>query len=129
MSIFSQLLDHRIGFGQAVQEGGQWFDTILAKAPPAVQADVTQGLSDFKQAASNAVALADTMLGPILSAGTLAVEAAANTALVSATAGAGSVLTPALDAGISQVANALHAEIDAVAARVRANLLGTPPAS
>ena len=129
MSILSQLFSGKITFSQAITEGQQWFDAILAKSPAAVQSDVAQGLSDFKQAASNAVALADTALGPILAVGTTAVEAAANTALTAATGGLAVPLTPIMDSGITQVVNALHAEIDAVAAQVRAKLTGTPAAS
>lgn len=127
MSIFSQLINGKLTFSQAVTQGEAWFSTLLAKAPPGVQADVANGLSSFKQAASNAIAIADTALGPILATATLAVEAAANTALDSATAGAAVPLNPAVDAGISSVINALHAELDATAAKYRAQL-ASPPA-
>jgi hypothetical protein len=127
MSILSQLFAGKISFDQAVLEGEQWFSTLLSKAPPAVQVAAAQGLSDFKQAASNAVALADTDLGPILAAGVTGVEAAANTALASAFgAPAAMLLTPGVDAGIGAVAKALHAEIDAVAAQFRAGILAAP---
>lgn len=122
MSILTDLLSKKITFSQAVTEGESWFSTILGKSPIAVQADVAQGLSDFKQAASNAVALADTALGPILAVGTTAIETAANTALMAATGGAAAPLTPIMDSGIGQVVAALHAEIDAVAAQFRAKL-------
>ena len=122
MSILSQLFEHKITFSQAITEGESWFNNILTHAPAVVQADVAQALSDFKQAASNAIALADTSLGPILAVATTAIEAAANTALTSATAGAAAPLIPIVDSGISQVVNALHAEIDAVAAQVRAKI-------
>lgn len=125
MSILSDLLNGKITFGQAVTEGGQWFSAILAKAPPEVQSDVAAGLSDFKQAASNAVMLADTALGPILAVGTVAVESAANVALTSIAGPAvAGQISPGLDAALSQGAAALKAEIDAVAAQVRAKILG-----
>lgn len=125
MSILSQLFEGKITFDQAVLAGGQWFSTLLTKAPTSVQQDVSQGLSDFKQAASNAVALADTALGPILAVGTVAVNTAVNGALTSATGGAATGLTPMVDAGIDSVINAFHAEIDAVAAQFRASLVGS----
>lgn len=127
MSILSQLFAGKITFNQAVAQGEQWFSTLLTKAPTVVQSDVAQGLSDFKQAASNAVALADTALGPIMAIGTTAVEAAATTALTTAFgAPAAMALTPGIDAGITAVANGLHAEIDAVAAQFRAAIVSTP---
>ena len=127
MSILSQLFAGKISFNQAVAQGEQWFSTLLSKAPPAVQTAASQGLSDFKQAASNAVALADTALGPIMAVGVTAIEAAANTALASAFgAPAAMVLTPGVDAGIAAVARGLHAEIDAVAAQFRAGIVGAP---
>ena len=128
MSILSQLFAKKITFGQAVSQGEQWFSTILSKAPGAVQADVASGLSDFKQAASSAVALADTQLGPILATGTTIVESAANTALTSAIGPAAGLVTPAVDAGITSVMNALHAELDAVEAKFRSDYLSATPA-
>jgi hypothetical protein len=110
-----------------VAQGEQWFSTLLSKAPAGVQAAASQGLSDFKQAASNAVALADTDLGPIMAAGTVVIEGAANTALTAAFgAPAAAQLTPGVDAGITAIVNGLHAEIDAVAAQYRASIVGTP---
>ena len=117
MSILSDLFNKKITFNQAATEGATWFSAILTHAPAAVQADVASGLSDFKQAAS----------GSILSTGTLAVEAAANTAITSALGPLGGVLTPVVDAGITSVTNALHAEIDAVAAQVRAKIVTPAP--
>jgi len=126
MSILSQLFAGKISFDQAVAQGEQWFSTLLSKAPPGVQALASQGLSDFKQAASNAVALADTDLGPIMAAGVTVVEGAASTALTAAFgAPAATQLTPGVDAGIAAIANGLHAEIDAVAAQFRASIVGS----
>lgn len=129
MSILTDLLQKKISFSQAVSQGEAWFSSILTHAPSAVQSDVAAGLSDFKQAASDAVALADTALGPILVVGTTTVEAAANTAITAAVGPAlSAALTPAVDAGITSVTNALHAEIDAVAAQIRSKLV-TPVAT
>ena len=125
MSILSQLFNGKIDFSQAVAQGEQWFSTILSKAPAAVQSDVATALSDFKQAASDAVSLADTALGPILLVGTTAVEVAANTALTAAIGGTANALTPAIDAGITSVSNSLKAAIDAEAAQLRAKILGS----
>lgn len=127
MSILSQLLDGKITFSQAVAQGEQWFSTLLAKAPTGVQQDVAAGLSNFKQAASNAVALADTAMGGIISVGSIAVADAANIAITKIVGPANATeLTPGVDATITQAANALKAEIDAVAAQIRAAIVGTP---
>ena len=66
MSIISQLFSGKITFSQAESQAETWFSTILSKAPASVQGDVATGLSDLKQAASDAVGLADTALGGIL---------------------------------------------------------------
>ena len=123
MSILSQLFAGKITFNQGVSEGEQWFSTILSKAPASVQSDVAVGLSSFKQAASNAVALADTAIGPIRATGVTIVESAANTALTAAIGPAAGLITPAIDAGIIAVTSALKAEIDAVEAQFRATYL------
>ena len=127
MSILSDALYKKITFDQAWAEASAWFSTLLSKAPLAVQGDVAAGVTAFKQAASDAITLADTSLGPILGIGVTAVEAAVQTALTAAVGPvASAALTPAIDTGITSVTNALHAEIDAVAARFRASILNTP---
>lgn len=131
MSILSDLLEHKITFSQAVTKAEAWWGNLLTHAPPAVQSGVAQAESDFKQAAGNAVALADTALGPLMATATVAVNTAVNGALTAAMGGAGAPLIPAVDAGIDAVINGLHAEIDAVAAEFRAKLVtpaATPPA-
>ena len=127
MSILSDLLEGKITFAQAVTEGETWFGKLLTNSPPSVQAGVAQAESDFKQAASNAVALADTAVAPLLATATVAVNTAVNGALVAATGGAAAPLTPLVDAGIDSIINALHAEIDAVAAQFRASLGAATP--
>ncbi len=130
MSILAQALEKKISWSTALSEATGWFGTLIAKASPAVQADAAEGLSDFKQTLSAAVGLADTALGPILSTGTLAVESAANTALTAAFGAlVGAELTPGLDAGITSVTNALKAEVDAVAAQLRAKIVAAQPAA
>ncbi len=127
MSILSQLFAGKVSFDQAVAQGERWFSALLGKAPPGVRAVASQGLSDFKQAASNAVALADTDLGPIMAAGVTLVEGAATTALTAAFGTPAAMqLTPGVDAGIAAIVNGLHAEIDAVAAQFRASIIAAP---
>jgi len=127
MSILSQLFSGKITFSQAESQVDTWFSTILSKAPAAVQGDVATASSALKQAASDAVGLADTALGGILATGSTIVESAANTAL-NATIGpiAAATLTPAVDASITAVTNGLKAAIDAEATALRAQLAQGP---
>jgi hypothetical protein len=84
-----------------------------------VQADIKLVETNFEQVASDALGLADTAMGPILSVATVSVEAAANTAL---TAAGVIALCPAADAAISNIEAALKAQVDATVAQWRANL-------
>jgi hypothetical protein len=127
MSILSQLLTGKMTFSQAVSQSEAWFSTLISKAPPAVQVAAASALSDFKQAASDAVTMADTALGPILSVGVLAIEGATTTALVAAVGPAsGTELSAVVDAGITAIANGFHAQVDAEVAQFRASIVSTP---
>ncbi|HEY7852936.1 MAG TPA: hypothetical protein VIB82_08160 [Caulobacteraceae bacterium] len=123
MSILSQLAEGKISFSQAASEAEAWFAKLVANAPAPVQADIKLVETNFKQVASDALGLADTAMGPILSVATVSVEAAANTAL---TAAGVIALCPAADAAISNIEAALKAQVDATVAQWRANL--TPAA-
>lgn len=122
MSIISDLIEKKITFSQAVAKGEAWFSNLLNNAPTPVKAGVGQALSDFKQAASDAITMGDTALGPIAAAFTVTVNTAANAALTAAIGPEATTLTPAVDAGIASMVNAAHAEIDAVANELRAKL-------
>lgn len=126
MSIFSDLITKKITFSQAVAEGETWFSHILSGAPAAVQTAVSTGLSDFKQAASNAVSLADAAIAPHLAEATTVVEAAVDKLMTVATGGIGTPLIPLVNDGIDQLAAALKAEIDAGAAKAKASLAAAP---
>lgn len=116
MSIISQLAKGAITWQTAVGQIEGWFAKGFASAPAIVQ-------QDAKQAASDALGLADTALGPIIAAGALAVEGAATTALTAAGVGA---LSPAADAAISNISNSLKAEVDITIAKWRAELTPGP---
>lgn len=125
MSIISDALTRKITWTTAAQEIGQWFSQVFAHAAPEAQQALTAAQAELKQAASNAIAFADTALGPIIAAGAATVSTAANTALAAALGpvGAGAI-TPAMDAAIIHVAESLKAEIDAEAIALRAKLSG-----
>lgn len=134
MSIISDALSGRTTWSTAANQIAGWFARI---AGPAASADVLQKsgalMSDLKQAASDAVSLSETLMGPLLSAGALAVEAAADTALKAAIGPAASMLTPAIDTAISDVETQLIAAIRTRSAAIRASLSPTagtaqPPA-
>lgn len=121
MSIFSDAANGKITFSTAVAEIGQWVSKWVSSDPTAL-AVAGQVESDLKQAASNAVAIADTALGTLIATAGISVETAANT-LITKSIGPGAVLlTPAVDAAITTATNALKSEIDGVAAQIRASL-------
>lgn len=71
-------------------------------------------LTDLKQAASNVLGYADTLIAAPIAVGTAAVTLAANTALTAVVGPAvGAAWTPGLDASIVQTAATLKAAIDA----------------
>jgi hypothetical protein len=125
VSILTDLISKKITFSTAATEVGQWLSRLVTGNVIAQQAASTV-LSDLKQAASNAVALADGALGPIVLVGSTAVEAAANSALTSALGPNAGALTPAVDHAIETIAQALKAEIDAAATKARAALTPAP---
>lgn len=129
MAILNQLLEKKITFNQAVAKSEAWFAALVGKNP-AIKADADAALSDFKQAASNAVGLADTAIGPILALGTNTVEASAQAALLAIVGPvAAAELTPGVDATITMAADTLKAAIDSVATNFRAAIVGTPASS
>jgi hypothetical protein len=121
MSILSDAISGKITFATAAAEAGAWVSRWV-QGNPAAQAAAGAVLSDLKQAASNAVALADTALGPIIVGASLSIEASANLAMAKALGPVGVALTPAVDHAIETIANALKAEVDAAAAKLRADL-------
>lgn len=122
MSILSDVWNKKITWATAAQE----IETYVAKAfsDSSVVSQVESSiLTGLKQAASDAVGAADTLLGQLIGPATVTVEQAVNSLLVSAvgTVPAG-VVTPAIDAAIVQASNALKAAIDAEVVAFRASL-------
>lgn len=121
MSILSDVWNKKITFETAAIEIGQWVSKMVStNAVTVAAAGAIQ--SDLKQAASNAVALADTALGALIAPAAMTIEAAANTLIIKAIGPGAVVITPAVDAAITTAANALKAEVDAVAAQIRSQL-------
>ena len=126
MSILTDLLGKKITFNQAVAEGAQWVQQLVAHDPTLTSA-AGAALADLKQAASNAVDLADKALGAVIAPATVAVEAAAAAAIARAVGPAAVALTPAVDSAIETIAAALKAEIDAAALAAKAQLAKPQP--
>lgn len=127
MSITSQLFKKQITFNQAVSEFGQWLSHLIPH-DPSVSAASAAILSDFKQAASNAVDMADTAIGSYLAPTVDTVGSAFESFLAKATGGASVPLNPLITDGIDRAEAALIAEIKAVSLKVKASLAPTPPA-
>ena len=127
MSILSQLVDKKITWTTAIQETGQWFQKLGASAPPQVLADLGQAESSLKQGLSNAIALGDTALGPLLTNAAGPIEVAVTGFLDAVSHGVNLPFSPAEDAGISLGIQALHTLIDELATQARSKLGTTTP--
>lgn len=121
MSILSDLISKKITFDQAVQEIEVWATNLTAN-DPTTTAVVGSLVTDAKQAASDAITIGDSALGGIIGPASIAVETAMEAALSSATHGVSNVFNPLISAGIDTIANALKAEIDAVALKAKGDL-------
>lgn len=121
MSILTDLLSKKITFAQAATEAGAWASSLVAK-DPILTAAAGAILSDVKQAASNAVMAADTMVGAAILPAAQGVEVALDGALASLTKGASIPFNGFINDGIDQMANAIKAEADAWALKAKAAL-------
>src|ERR1700751_1773370 len=112
MSILTDLIEGKITFQTAVQEAGQWAAKLVA-ADPILTTAAGNVLSDVKQAASNAVVLADSAIGASILPASKALEVALDAALNSITKGASIPFNGFVNDGIDQMAAAIKAEADA----------------
>ena len=126
MSIISDACHGRISWLTAAKEIGDWFAHLAANAPPEVQQALGAAQSELKQAASDAIGLADTLLGPIIGVGAATVEGAFNAAATQALGPNATAITPSVDAAIAKIADGLKAAIDAEATALRVRLTGGP---
>lgn len=121
MSILSDLLNKKITFTQAATEAGTWASQLVAR-DPTLTAATGAVLSDVKQAASNAIDMADTWIGQHVGPMTVAIETAADAALASATGGASIPFNGFVNDGIDRMVQAGKAELDAWALKAKASL-------
>lgn len=127
MSILTQLLEKKITWETAKTQIEGWVTQVSAHMPNEGQAVLGQVLVDAKQAASDAISLADTMAGPLLATGAEAVNAAFDVAAKAYLGPLGPVVSPAAHDAIDRIRDGLKAELDAAALALKAQL-ATPAA-
>lgn len=124
MSILSQLAEGKITFSQAASQVEAWASGIVKK-DPTLTAAVGQIVTDTKQAASDAVGMADTALGTWIIPASKGVETLLDTALAGATGGATVGFNPFINDGIDTIAAAIKAEADSWTLKAKAALATT----
>ncbi len=125
MSILNDLLKGRITFATAASEASTWVSQIVAKDAN-LSGSMGVVLSDLKQGASNAIALAETDLAAYVSSVTSPLETALEGMLAKITGGASIPFNPLITHSIDTIAAAVKAEVDAWATKTKANLAGAP---
>lgn len=126
MSILTDLIEQKITFSQAASEAEACAAKLIGN-DATLTAATGSILSDVKQAASNAVDMADSALASYILPASKAVETALETALAGATKGLTIPFNPLISDGIDTIANAIKAEADAWALKTKAALSTTPP--
>lgn len=122
MSILTQLLERKITWEQAKAQIEGDVSKISNMLPPESAAVMGVVLADAKQAASNAIDLADSMAAPLLATGALAVGAAFDVAAKAYLGPLGPIVSPAAHDAIDRIRDGLKAEIDASALALKAQL-------
>jgi ubiquinone biosynthesis protein UbiJ len=128
MSVLSQLLCRQIGWSEAKVRIEAWFAGIAARLPDALKPAAAAAESELKQAASNAVSLADQAAAPhLVQFADMAGAWFANAAAAYLGPVAAGALTPAIHDALDTLAAGAKAELDALAAQLKAELAGAPP--
>jgi hypothetical protein len=125
MSIISQLLAGKITWTQAVTEIDSWAEGLFAKTSPEFHTAIAAAVTDVKQGASDAISLADTLAGPLITtaaaaAGT-AFTVAVNTYLGPA---ASAAVSPSAVDAIDKIRDGVIAELNTLALQAKAALVG-----
>jgi hypothetical protein len=120
-------MSRQIGWTEAKTRIETWFAGIAAKLGDAAKPAVTAAETDLKQAASNAVALADQAAAPhLVQFGEMASVWFANAASAYLGPVAAGALTPAIHDALDTLAAGAKAELDALATQLKAELAGAP---
>lgn len=125
MSIFSNLFRGKITWETAETQIEAWASQTVG-ANPALTGIVSGVTADLKQAASDAIATADTLAGPLLAAGADAVSTAFTTAATAYLGPFGNVASAAAHDSIAKIRDGLKAALDAEAAALIASLKPPP---
>jgi hypothetical protein len=128
MSILSELAHGRITFHQAASEAEQWASQVVAH-DPILSGTAATLLTDVKQAASDAIGMADSALGQFIMPAAATVEGALDAALAKATGGVSIPFNHFVNDGIDKFASAVKAEADAWALKAKAQLASPAPAA
>lgn len=125
MSILSNLFRGKITWATAETQIDTWAQQTEAQVPglTAITGAVT---ADLKQAASDAIATADTLAGPLLATGADIVAAAFTTAATTYLGPFGAVVSPAAHDAINKIRDGLKAALNAEAASLIASLKTSP---
>lgn len=121
MSILSELFRGKITWQTAKQEIEAWTTQTVAHNPD-LQETASAVMTDLKQAASDAIATADTLAGPLLATGADAVAAAFTTAATTYLGPFGGIASAASHDAIAKIRDGLKAALDAEAAALIASL-------
>lgn len=128
MSILTDLAEGKITWNTAATEIESWSQNLVSK-DATLTAAVGQITTDVKQAASDAIGMADTELGKWIIPASKTVEVALDTFLAGATKGVSVPFNPFINDGIDTAVNAIKAEADAWALKAKAALSTTPAAA
>lgn len=131
MSIFSQLYHGKITWQTAASQIETWTQQTVAHSP-ALEATASAVMTDLKQAASDAIATADTLAGPLLATGADIVAGAFSTAATAYLGPFGAIASAASHDAIAKIRDGLKAAIDGEAAAMIATLkpgTAVPPAA
>lgn len=121
MSILTDLLHGKITFSQAASEAEQWASHIVS-ADPTLATAAGAILSDVKQAASNAVSMADGAVGTAVGPLAVTIETGLDAALATVTHGASVPFNGFVNDGIDRMAAAIKAEADTWALKAKSAL-------
>lgn len=128
MSILTELFEKKITFHQASDQAAAWAQSLVDHDPNLANAAAAV-LSDVKQAASNAVDMADTYVGAAVMPAAKGVEVALDAALADITKGVSIPFNGFINDGIDTMAGAIVAEAHAWALKAKASLAApTAPA-
>jgi hypothetical protein len=128
LSILSDLIEGKITFSTAASDIVQWAEKLISNDPAVTNAAASL-VTDAKQAASDAITIGESALGPVILPASKALETALETALASATKGLSVGFNPLISSGIDTIANALQSQIATWALEAKASLATAPVAN